>query len=326
MTHFHVSDMKTFSDCRLRWSFSSHMRMGLSPSAPARALAIGTFMHKALERYYDQPWKTSLQCVNEAQAALEDEGPEDSYQIMENYLLWAEEHDDYEVLVVEQDFAIPLFDDHQFAGRWDLVVLRDDKIWINDFKITGMPFESYGEYITDHDEQARAYSWAAREIYGDDFGGIMFTMVRNRAPEMPLVLLNGELSRNKSQKTSWEFYKRAIHESGLKEYEYDDMKWHFGKKPFINRIAITLGDRPLDAFAERAKATAKMMLDPDVLIYPNAGPISCRMCAYSFPCSVYHSVNEKTAQKILFSDYVTSNYVKEARNVDKQDQIGPDKE
>lgn len=318
--HFHTSDVKSFSDCRLRWSFSSHIRHGLSPSKPARALAIGTFMHKALERYYDQPWKPAEQCIAEAEEAV-GAGPDDALGMLQNYIMWAEDNDRFEVLVVEQDFSVPLFDDHQFAGRWDLVVLQDDKIWLNDFKITGMPFESYADYLSDQDEQARAYSWAGKQIYGDDFGGIMFTLVRNRAPEPPLELLDGTLSRNKSQKTSWQLYSKRLKELGLKEYEYDDMKWELGKKPFINRVMLNIGDRALEAFEERVIRTTKMMIEPDVQIYPNANPISCRMCAYSFPCSVYHSVSEEAAQKILFSDYVTSRYVEEARDTDKPDEI-----
>ena len=235
--------------------------------------------------------------------------------------MWTENQDDFEVLVVEQDFEVPIFDDHQFAGRWDLVVLRQGKIWINDFKITGMPFESYSQYLQDQDEQARAYSWAGKQIYGDDFGGIMFTLIRSKPPEEPLILLNGELSRNKSQKTSWEYYRRAILETGGKEYEYEDMKWELGKKPFVYRTVMALGERPLSAFAERAKATARLMADPDVLIYPNANPMNCRMCSYQFPCSVYHSVGPKTAEKVLFDNYVTSTYVKEARDTAKENSV-----
>jgi len=323
--HFHVSDIKAFSDCRLRWTFSSHIRHGLSPSTPARALSIGTFMHKALERYYDTPWKPPEVCVAEAEEAV-GEGPDDALAILDNYIMWAEENDKFEVLVVEQDFAVPLFDDHQFAGRWDLVVLQDNKIWLNDFKITGMPFEGYIDYLGDQDEQARAYSWAGKQIYGDDFGGIMFTLVKNKGPEEPTILLNGELSRNKSQKTSWQVYRRALKASGQKEYEYEDMKWELGKKPFINRVMINLGNRPLEAFAARAIQTAKMMSDPDVLIYPNANPISCRMCAYKFPCSVYHAVSKEAAHKILFEEYVTSRYVDEARDTYKTDTVSPHEE
>lgn len=319
--HFHVSDLKAFSDCRLRWHFSSHLRHGRSPKTPAYALALGTFMHKALERYYDQPWKSADQCCVEAEAALECEIPEGMLAMVDNYLLWAQERDDFEVLVVEQDFEIPLFDEHQFAGRWDLVVLRDNKIWLNDFKVTGMPFESYAEYLQEQDEQARAYSWAGKQIYGDDFGGIMFTLIRNKPPEEPIVLLNGELSRNKSQKTSWEFYRRALHVNGGKAYEYDEMMWELNKKPFVYRIAIALGERPLTAFSKRAEATAKEMLNPDLLIYPNANPISCRMCAYTFPCSVYHSVSEKMADQILERDYEVGKYVEDARNLYKDDSL-----
>src|SRR6185295_20358199 len=100
-----------------------------------------------------------------------------------NYELWAKSHDRWSVLAVEQDFEVPMENGHLFAGRWDMVVLHDHRIWINDFKTTGSKFDSYTQYLTDQDEQTRAYSWAGHQIYGDWFGGIMFTLIRNKAPQ-----------------------------------------------------------------------------------------------------------------------------------------------
>lgn len=322
MIHFHVSDMKAFSNCRLQWNFSSHIRMGREPKTPSRALRMGTLVHKILEVWYTFPGVRIDDCVDGAVKELNgQEIEEEARAIARNYALWAKAHDNFEVLALEQDFAIPLFDDHQFAGRWDMLVQHEGKIWINDFKTTGSYFEPYAEYLQDHDEQARAYSWAGKQIYGDDFGGIMFTMIKNKPPELPIVLKDGSPSRNKNQKTSWEFYRAAILAAKRNLLDYEDMQVHFQRNPFIQRIAIRLGDRALKAFHERAVYTGREMLSPDLYIYPNANPMNCRMCAFRLPCSVYHSIDAKAAERILFTEYGESRYAREAGDVDKEDLI-----
>lgn len=315
--HFHVSDLKSFSNCRLQWSYASHMRMGRASDTVGRALFTGTFCHKALEYWYLIPGADIMDCYERATMEL-GECP-DAEMILENYALWAEKYDTFEVLSTEQDFVVPLYGEHEFAGRWDLLVLKDGKLWLNDFKFTGMPFQGYAQYLQEQDEQARAYCWAGRKIYGEEFGGIMFTLVRSKPPELPTVLKNGGLSRNKSQKTTWELYERAIRGYDLRVIDYEDMLLSLNADPYIMRIEIALNERTLKAFERRAIDTAKLMIDPDVLIYPNANPITCKMCAFRFPCSVQHSIGPKAAHRILMEDYVESRYAREALEEDKDD-------
>lgn len=299
--------------------------MGRAPAVSGRALQLGTLVHRALELWYGDQSKPSSECVDQAIAELSDQQQlaHYAYGIMQNYVLWAAKHDDFEPISQEQEFAVPLFDDHMFAGRWDLVVMRHGKIWINDFKITGAQFDSYSQYLYDQDEQARGYSWAGRQIYGSDFGGIMFTLVRSKAPEKPAILKNGGVSRNKQCTTTWDIYRQSILDEGDKPADYQDMQEHFDSKPFIMRAHISLGPRPLKAFEQRVIATAMEMLKPDVLIYPNANVMSCRMCAFKFPCSVYHSVGEKAATQILFTEYTESKYAINAADTDTSNSIMP---
>lgn len=267
-----------------------------------------------MELYYgDQP--------NYIETAIQEHGTElisaAGRSIMENYVEWAATHDDFEPITQEQDYVVPLYDDVSFAGRWDMVVERQGKIWINDYKITGADFGRYTEYLANHDEQARAYSWAGKKIYGDDFGGIMFTLVRNKGPEQPERLKRGGISRNKMQTTTWALYRKAVIEAGENPADYSEMEELFLGKPYIVRTFIQLGQRTLDAFEKRAIHTARQMLNPKVHLYPNASVMNCGMCSYKFPCQVWHSIGASAAKQILLTDYAQSKYTTDAADEDK---------
>jgi hypothetical protein len=329
--HIHVSDMRAFSDCRLRWSFSSHMRKGRAPIVAGRALQLGTLCHRALELWYTDKSQDPQDCVAQGVAELtasdipyETTLSDEAYGILVNYANWARIYDDFEPITQEQEFIVPLVGDHQFSGRWDMVVEREGKIWINDFKITGSQFNSYAEYLTQQDEQARAYSWAGKQVYGSDFGGIMFTLVRNKAPDIPVRLKNGSISRNKGIKTTWERYRQAILEGGEHPSDYSEMEQILNGNPFVFRVHMSLGKRALEAFHQRAVATTLEMTNPDVLIYPNASVMSCRMCAFRFPCAVWHSISPAAADHILFTEYTESRYAQAANDEDKVHAIVPE--
>lgn len=243
-------------------------------------------------------------------------------EVLAHYVEWADAHDGVfgQILATEQDFIVPIRDTGvDFAGRFDMVFrnpLDRNKIWINDFKVTGASFSWFTEYLSTLDEQARAYAWAARTIWGPEFGGVMFTIIRNKAPHEPAVLKSGKLSRNKSQDTTWPKYKAALLALGEDPADYDDMRVVLTErvqaKPFVARVEIRPNEHTTAMFEHQAAHIAPLMVDPQVPIWPNASFMNCNMCPFKMPCSLAHTVGWEHAEAVLNTEYARGRYVREA--------------
>ncbi len=259
----------------------------------------GTNLHKACEQYYLGESISPLSDINQL--------------IFNHYLEWAKINDDFEVVSSEYNFEQPFYYDeskddyHTFNGRLDLVVNRNNKIWINDFKFTSMNFDNYTDYIVELDEQSRAYSWVARELWGNLFGGFMFTLVRSKPPEAVKILKNGQLSKDKSQQTTWEIYKRAVLAMNLQLSEYEDMQAVLPE--FIRRIHVKrYSDRALDLWYKRNVEIAKEMLSDSLSFYPNPSIVTCRGCAFKQPCHIANNFSLGSAIDAVNCSFVDSEY------------------
>lgn len=257
----------------------------------------GTNLHKAVEEYYTKQPISELSELNR--------------QIFDHYVEWAKVNDDFEVVSAEYNFSEPFYEDHlskhTFNGRLDLVTNRNDKLWINDFKFTSLNFDNYTDYIVELDEQSRAYSWVARELWGDLFGGFMFTLVRSKPPEPVKILKNGQLSKDKSQQTTWEIYKRAVLAMSLQLSEYEDMEAVLPQ--FIRRIHVKrYSDRALDMWYKRNVEIAKEMMSESLSFYPNPSIVSCRGCAFKHPCHIANNFSLGSAIDMVNCSFVDSDY------------------
>ena len=129
----HITDISRFKKCRLRWHFSSNLRLNMEPDAPPRALWLGIGVHEGLAAYYDaykvggdmtdmclstfEEWvKASVEGIRLEYPALDTERldafTEDEdlgLGMLEHYCAWAPTVDDFEVIDTEQSISIPNF-------------------------------------------------------------------------------------------------------------------------------------------------------------------------------------------------------------------------
>jgi len=302
--NFHISDINNFQQCRYKWHFASHLpnRLGKGHEPTEGPMWKGTQVHYGLEYYY-------------ANKPIPDTIDPDNRAIIDNYILWSKENDNFNgIIQTEHGVQVPFFDDHVFASRFDLLVYYQRKIWINDFKCTAQAFDGYEGFIRSQNEQARCYSWMAREIYGSNFGGIMFTFIKSKAPESPRVLANGSLSRAKNQNTTWEWYKEYVEALKQNPDDYADVKESLEKNEYIRRIYITFTDKALDRFYTRNVAVAKEMINENLVLYPNPNPIVCKSCPYVYPCNMKMDISDKLADQYVMANFGTTNYTQRAKD------------
>lgn len=341
MSHVHVSDIRAFKSCRLRWQFSSPLRLGMSPKYPATSMWLGTLVHEVLDAYYNPlvaevDWRKILDDLFEAQVSrlLQLFGQRDDYNamldkyidvqaqavgILENYFEVCPPLDqDLRVVASEQSFELPFDTDVTFAGRFDLIVKTpDSKLWVFDHKTTRIDFGTFLGQIVDRDDQARAYVWALQQMYPDDqVGGIIYNMIKSKAPEEPQLLKKGGLSKAKNQETTVALYNRAIARYDLDVTDYLDILYALSERekvnPYVVRVPVTFSPSVIDVWTQFTRAVVREMVGNPV-IYPQQSPFMCRGCSFSGPCAAFFSHGWIAASRLLESNYVASRYAEDAR-------------
>ena len=238
----HISDVRTFKQCRRKWWFSSNLpgNKGLEPRVPYMPFFTGRAIHYCLEMYYEdgthptevfEAWlPEELNKIKEQSGALW-AGEEQKVQeqitliegMMDHYALWAPHVDrNYEVVATELEFNIPLdvsknvsFGRVQLslAGRFDGVVryVPENTFWLFESKTTRSIKEMKRSLA--NDEQAGLYSWAASTLVGKPIAGVLYNLMRKKIPIYPRQLGDKYLSQAKNQDTTMEVYWEAIKET-----------------------------------------------------------------------------------------------------------------
>ena len=329
MHGIHISDVRSFKQCRRKWSFSSPLRMNLESIIPYAPFFSGRAIHHCLEMYYehgtplDESLAEYLEQEEKSMAEAGDLWPQEKSMFAEQiYLLggmlkhynqwisrdktrWAD--DQLEVIAMETEFQVPLTnpltgedsEDLFLEGRFDGIVQRKDdgSLWLWEVKTTRSIKELSDSLRLD--EQAGAYLLAAQKLYGKPFAGVLYTMLRKKAPTRPDKLQNGMLSKKKSLDTSSYAYAEAIrshHEESSDEYlleHYGTMLRHYSEKntSFFLRVPVYRTQQELSLLEADLWHVATDMTNLDVPLYPSPNWLSCKFCFFRAPCELMNSGN-----------------------------------
>lgn len=320
----HVSDIKGFLRCRLRFKWGSRHGESLETEKVQQPLFIGTGIHKSLELYYGMgldpqdvwdKWVDFNLKINEEESTMfTDENREDIEEkrqlgndMMDYYVDYSNENDsDWwdEVIAVEESFDVPIYTPKgnkskaDLCGRLDMVVKdKYGRIWIVDHK-TGSNIDLNKFRFS---PQFTAYSYAGRIMYGDDFEGIIPNGVEKDVPKKPSINKNGSVSRRKSSSVPVEAYKKAIVEQGedIEDYE-KHLKWlEENEKQFIKREKFRKPDKEL---AQINSMLYNVYTDMNgATVYPNKMDRCSWDCNFNLPCEERSRGNEVT--NLLRSKY-----------------------
>jgi len=312
VTTIHISDVRYFKTCRQLWDFTSSLRQNLEPRVPNRHLSGGTGFHRALERYYqpEEPfnapatmevfsswrskdWAEFLALEPDEEQITEYLALADTIEaVLKHYLSWAPSHDKFIPLGTELKFQIPLLEYNGlpvvYEGKADgLCQTKDKRFWLMEHKTCA----SYPQMdLLFLDEQCTSYQWAASEDpnFADTQPiGTIYTFALKRVPSIPRLLKNGQLSKDKSIRTTAGVYATEIERQGLVLADYIDILADLEERgnEFFQRVAIQRPEGALAVFESDLHSVVEDML-ASPYIYPSPNWWACKTCAFRVPCSM----------------------------------------
>jgi len=301
----HVSDVLNFKRCRRRWGFSSPLMSHLEPKRPNTTLWLGTGVHYGLNEYYRGNVKNPADAFTSwADTAIKQirnrvELTQEQFDkflatrelgegMLQHYTRWAPEQDKpYTGLAEEYTFAVPLpgFPPQSvvLCGRWDRIVRdRNDLFWIMEHKTT-QRFDTERLIL---DEQVGVYIYAAHKALGLDLQGVLYNMLRKKAPTVPEPLKSGGLTKRANIDTTEEVYRDAISMQGLDSEDYEDILGQLRAKgnTFFYREFVYRSEAEIKLLMANIAAVVVEMLDSKVVLYPNPNTLNCLGCMFQGPC------------------------------------------
>lgn len=336
----HVSDMRSFKQCRRKWQWSSTLpgRMGLERKVTYAPFFTGKAVHYAMQQYYEggaEMTSTAEAYIAEEHKAMEEGGALwDSEEavvqeqsaltlgMLAHYQMWARTDQgpwsdkNIRVLSMETDFKVPLRNPNgrksnkiYLGGRFDGVVqhLPSDTYWVFETKTT----RSIKELVSSlaNDEQAGAYVYAAGELLGVPIAGVLYNILRKKVPTQPQVLKSGDLSRRADADTTAQAfldYACSHHADWTREQvieyyqEYLDMLLAKGNTFFL-RHPVYRTPQEIKQLQLDIWTVALEMTRPNTPIYPSPSWLNCGFCSFRTPCLMLNAGGDY--EEILDTEY-----------------------
>lgn len=301
----HTSDLIAYRRCRRKWILGSYMGRNLEPVEPADPLWMGTCFHAALEDYHGYQQHDLVELFVKRMHTLPegDRSPKFDYLVdvgvsmLEYYKLWLLDRDMPTTLwsdgrpQVEVKFSLPITSKVNYEGKLDRVAIDSlGRLWVVDYKTASR----FNTSKLDNDFQVTAYTWAAQQLYGHPFEGVLYIQFLKEFIQDPQVLQNGHLSISRSTKTTYRhffdrlcrhyegstkipmnLYKSFLNYLAEQETEYSDK--------FIRMDRIRRNSWEIQAFENHVKAQIQEILDGPA-IYPNPTSDCSWDCSFKAPC------------------------------------------
>lgn len=253
MPNIHASTIALWQDCRRKWYFSDEQwGLGYRPDLPSEPLTVGTWVHEALQSYYEgefvSPWDVAADLANEASSQAYHDGKPDlgeallgwgetAYYMLKGYIAWLRNQsgplsdNNFKPIALEQDWEFTL-DGQTFAGRWDGIFehVGTGDLWVYETKTTSNP-ASVAEGVY-YDWQPRLYVYGAQKLYNQPVRGVIYSILKRANPYDIKVLKSGlpSTAKNELAGTTYEAYK-AVLDRCINEFSLDrDGAYHERKK------------------------------------------------------------------------------------------------
>jgi hypothetical protein len=262
-------------------------------------------------------------------------------EMLKNYKRYAEIYDDFEVLVAEHDFSVPIWDfennctlrmvdmrenspnygkklEVHSRGRMDAIKrgVSNGRMGIMDHKTAQKITEDEFEKL-ETDEQCTSYLHAAEveaTYYdlphkGEQLEEVLYNVLRKAYPKPPTMLKNGMFSVNRDEEsTTYELLQNFINTQmpgvplSEKQQGYVDYVRDVGEEQFIIRKHVRRNRHQLQNAGKRLYMEAMDMLSPDLRIYPNLrNDWACLRCTFRAPCLAIEDGSD--ASQLIDSNY-----------------------
>jgi hypothetical protein len=309
----HISDVRAYKSCRQKWLWSSRTEGNWEPDMSSIPLLMGRGVHYALEQlytvgtppvtalndFYAQEEKTTLQDVWLAEIGAVSESSRMAENMLAHYDMWRKHKSNLydgnlEFITMEVPFDLPLVRGRiKFAGRFDGIVRHKptDTHWLWELKTSSQPDQLQKSLA--NDEQASAYIWAARQLYPKSrIQGIIYTIMRKKSPIIPARLKSGLLSQAASMDTTYDWYMKCIHnthpdwDQELIDENYGAFleKLRYEDNTYFMRFQVQRTPTQIANFVRDLKIVCREMASIKTPIYPAPGSMNCNFCSFVQPC------------------------------------------
>jgi hypothetical protein len=304
-----VTDFQYFSDCRRQWWLGRLWE----PLRPNSNFWVGSAIHAGLEEFYEHRDPDSAQdkmqeWINKSFIDFSDRYSftwetfydefvrlgELAQGMLQNYFLYEEtEPVGEEVVATEQRIEIPLYEDYKLGmiklvGRIDLLVMREGELWVVDHKTTASLSGNAG---LDVDEQLTGYAFLVHRKLKKNVAGVLYNSLVKDLPAEPRILKDGSLSKDVSQKTTYDLYMSEINRRELNPEDYStilNLLRAIGWKKFFQRDGSTRNNEELQSYYHRvlrkAQDIAGILRDPVKNAYPSPQTLRCSGCPFLGVC------------------------------------------
>lgn len=295
-------DIYNFKKCRVFWDYYSPMRKGLEPEVKALKKIRNRAMKKTLIDYYQYSSDLIFTWQGLVLPELAKHYPEMSKSELKNldfvytgretfleYLFWEKHHKLWDNIFHcgESFYASLNKSPHVLEIKPDMIVEKDGKLWLVDFKITTQlprpdsPMLNYLSLFEKH----RAYLYVLEQKLKEPISNVMLINIRFKAPKTPKLLKQKtRLSCSKTQGTSLRKYLDRLAELGQSPARYKDFIQYLKGTPWVTVIESRYSDRDKERTWQDYNRVVEDMLAEDLSIYPNPTPMNCAHCVAYEEC------------------------------------------
>ena len=173
----------TFRGCQKKFYWRYIER--LEPIIKLPSLTLGAVLHEGFDLFYkggsdNEVYNYILDKFNEELAKQEVADQESvliaKYIAMGMWLYYPYKKKEYDRILSEQKFSIPLVDGVDFVGRVDGLVLKNDRWWVRELKTTGLNQRQF-EGRCQTSAQGTGYVYAMTKL-GYDVKGILYDYIK----------------------------------------------------------------------------------------------------------------------------------------------------
>lgn len=312
----HISDVRAFRQCRRRWEWSSGLKGNLEPYVVYPPFFTGRGIHESLEKHYstgEDIIQAFIDFVAKERVLMREQGnlwPQEentfeeqvtlAFNMLKHYQAWqlhdTKKHSDRNLEFLELEYPFNVVapvrgQKYRIAGRFDGLVYNKltEEYWIWETKTTRSVSELMGSL--GNDEQSALYLYAARKVFKKPITGVLYNIIRKKAPVYPRMLQNGLLSKAAIDTTQYA-YLAAIKEA-YPDWDDVTIEAYFGdilaslaenEQKYFIRWPIYKSDLQIRNVMAGVHETAKEMLNPKTPLYPAPGWLNCNFCLFKSPC------------------------------------------
>jgi hypothetical protein len=297
------------------WNWASRARNNLEPATLYPPFYTGRIIHSALEHYYrdgvvlldtlekelapatENLWPQEVDSLNEQEVLMRN--------MLAHYQLWISldqkmySDRNLEFVEMEKEFEIPLPTPSGrpsrkliLGGRFDGVVRHKPtgEYWIWEAKTTRSTSELMRSLA--HDEQCGVYMYAASKMLKVPIVGVLYNIMRKKAPTKPALLQSGLLSKAASVDCTSFFYLQCIKEL-YPDWTAETIQEFFGdiletlkenEQKFFVRYPIYRSAFELKNLMQGIYWTAIEMTSKSIHLYPSPSWVTCTFCTFKGPC------------------------------------------